>query len=88
MVHRVLEISNDEGLRAKAAALFVSVASKYASQVIIEKGNKKINAKSIMGVLSLGVTKGEPIHIIASGDDERQAIAALTELVKAGFKEN
>lgn len=85
MVHKVLQITNDEGLRARAAALFVQVASQYSSQIVIEKGNKKINAKSIMGVLSLGVGKGDSIHVLATGDDEKEALKGLAELVKDNF---
>lgn len=87
MVHKVLEINNEEGLRSKSAALFVQVASKYNSQIIIEKGNKKINAKSIMGVLSIGVMPGESIHIVATGEDEKQALAGLCQLVANNFAE-
>ena len=81
MIRKVLEVNNKEGLRARAAAIFVQTASKFQSLIIIEKGNKKINAKSIMGVLSLGVVQGENIHISADGADEKEALKALQELV-------
>lgn len=85
MVHKVLKIDNEDGLRSKSAAMFVQEASKFQSQIIIEKGNKKVNAKSIMGLLSLGVNEGESIHVIANGDDEKEALAALASLVKDCF---
>ncbi len=85
MVHKVLKIDNEEGLRSKPAAMFVQTASKYSAQIIIEKGNKKVNAKSIMGMLSLGVSQGESIHIVVNGDDEKEALTALTKLIKDQF---
>lgn len=87
MQHKVLEIKNKDGLRARPAAMFVQVASKFNSQILIERGNKKINAKSIMGVLSLGVQCDEAIHLIANGEDERAAIDALAALVEKDFEE-
>lgn len=87
MVHKVLEITHAEGLRSKAAAMFVQTASKFDSQILIEKGNKKINAKSIMGVLSLGVVKGESIHLVATGEDEKEAVSTIVALVKSNFEE-
>jgi phosphocarrier protein HPr len=86
MTHRVVQIINREGLRAKSAAAFVQVASRFSSQIIVEKNNKKINAKSIMGVLSLGVAPGEPIHLVANGADEKEAVAALSALIKNEFQ--
>jgi len=63
--------------------MFVQVASRYSSLIFVEKGNKKINAKSIMGVLSLGVKQGEKIFIFANGKDEDEAIEALEKLVNS-----
>lgn len=77
MIRKVLEVKNSEGLRARSAAAFVQVAGKFQSMIVIEKGNKKINAKSIMGVLSLGVAPNEHIHISLDGPDEVEALAAL-----------
>lgn len=82
MVHRVLKIDIANGLHSKLAADFVQLAGKFSAQIIIEKGNKKVNAKSIMGLLSLGVKQGESIHIIATGDDEKEALLALTQLIQ------
>jgi len=87
MQHKVLEIVNPEGLKARPAALFVQTASLFQSQILVEKGNKKINAKSIMGVLSLAVGPKEIIHVTASGEDEKEAVAALAAAVRNGLKE-
>ena len=74
-------------LKAKAAASFVQVANQFDSQILIEFSNKKINAKSIMGLLSLGVKKGESIYVFANGGDEKDAVEALAELVENNFGE-
>lgn len=87
MLHKVLTIQADGGLRARPAAVFVQEASRFASQMLIEKGNKKVNAKSIMGILSLGVGKDDTIHLIVSGDDEQQALDAMQALVESGLSE-
>lgn len=83
MIHKVLTIQSQEGLRARPAAQFVQTASGFSSQMLIEKGNKKVNAKSIMGVLSLGVAKGDSIHLFVNGADEEQAMNAMIELTMA-----
>ena len=85
MIYKEFKISNEDGLRARTAALFVQAASRYASQVLVEYENKKINAKSIMGVLSLGVKPGESIFVIANGKDEEEAIEGIAELVENEF---
>jgi len=65
--------------------MFVQVAGGFTSQIFVEKGNKKINAKSIMGVLSLGVGPGEKIYVFANGKDEKEAIEAIEKLVNTEF---
>lgn len=87
MIYKELVINNYDGLKAKAAASFVQVANQYDSQILIEFSNKKINAKSIMGLLSLGVKYGESIYVFANGKDEKEAVAALAELVESNFGE-
>lgn len=81
MQAKELTLKSVDGLRASKAAMFVQVASRFASLIFVEKGNKKINAKSIMGVLSLGVKQGEKIFVIANGKDETEAVSALEELI-------
>ncbi len=80
-IHKTVTIKSPEGLKARPAALFVAAASRFSSQILVEVGNKKINAKSIMGVLSLGVSEGDEVHIFASGPDEEQAADALSALL-------
>ncbi|MDL2258218.1 HPr family phosphocarrier protein [Eubacteriales bacterium OttesenSCG-928-K08] len=84
MINKVLIIQNPEGLRARPAAEFVQLASGFISQMMIEKGNKKVNAKSIMGVLSLGVGQGDSIHLFVNGPDEDIAMSAMVELTRKG----
>lgn len=81
MQAKELTITNADGLRASKAAMFVQVAGGFSSQIFVEKGNKKINAKSIMGVLSLGVKQGEKIYISTNGKDEVDAVNAIEKLV-------
>ena len=85
MQAKELTINSPDGLRASKAAMFVQVAGRFSSRILVEKGNKKINAKSIMGVLSLGVSQGEKIYIFANGEDEEEAICALEKLVDSTF---
>ncbi len=84
MSHKKLTIRNDEGLQSKAAALLVQVAGRFSSNVWIEQGDKRINAKSIMGVLSLKLRKGDVFTIVAIGSDEEEAVTTLTRLIETG----
>ncbi len=85
MQAKELTITNPDGLRALKAAMFVQVAGRFASKILVEKGNKKIDAKSIMGVLSLGVKQGEKIYVFADGKDEVDAIAAIENLINSAL---
>lgn len=80
-------ILNKTGLHARPAALFVHEASKYKCDVKVEKDGRAINAKSIMGVLSLGVGQGTKVNIITDGVDEKEAMDALVKLVESKFGE-
>jgi phosphocarrier protein len=86
-------INNKVGLHARPAALFVQAASKFKSDINISCHDPKedmlrtANAKSILGILTLGVFQGMEIHIKAEGDDEQEAIKALGELVESNFGE-
>jgi len=81
MIYKEVTIKNREGLNAAAAASIVQMAAKYHAKILIEKGNKKINAKSIMGVLSLAVKNGDQIFIVADGKDEKDALSAIESVV-------
>lgn len=85
MVYKELVITNADGLKAKTAASFVQVANQYDSQILIEFSNKKINAKSIMGLLSLGVKNGDSIYVFANGKDEQAAADALAAFVESNL---
>ncbi|MCD6450821.1 MAG: HPr family phosphocarrier protein [Acidobacteria bacterium] len=87
MVSREVEIVNKLGLHARAAARFVQLASRFASEVKVSKDGFTVNGKSIMGILLLTAPKGSRIEISASGEDEEEAVRALSELVATGFGE-
>jgi phosphocarrier protein HPr len=81
MLEKSVVVRNPEGLHARLAAMFVQTASKYTSAIWVTSEGKKVNAKSIMGIMSLAVSSGESIRIIADGDDETQAVDELIILV-------
>jgi len=81
MIKKQVKINLKTGLHARPAALFVQEANKYSSDIFIEKEEKKVNAKSIMGIMSLAINSGSEILIIADGNDEEEAVKKLTELV-------
>jgi len=82
-----LEIINKLGLHARASTKFTQTASQFKSEVWVEKNGRRVNAKSIMGVMMLAAAKGSIIDIEATGADEEQAIAALQTLVNDYFGE-
>lgn len=82
-----LEIINKLGLHARASTKFTQTASQYKSEVWVEKNGRRVNAKSIMGVMMLAAAKGSTIDIEATGPDEAQALAALQALVNDYFGE-
>ena len=82
-----LEIINKLGLHARASTKFTQTASQYKSEVWVEKNGRRVNAKSIMGVMMLAAAKGSTIDSEASGPDEAQALAALQALVNDYFGE-
>ena len=87
MVEMVIRVSNPTGLHARPAALFVQIAGKFTSSVWIGKGEKKVNAKSIMGLMSLSISQGNEISICADGEDEHLAIRELVDFIESGFIE-
>ena len=80
-------IHNQVGLHARPATFFIQKANEYKSSIWVEKDERKVNAKSLLGVLSLGIVGGTTIKIIADGIDAEQALAGLVELVESGFAE-
>ncbi|NLL05666.1 MAG: HPr family phosphocarrier protein [Clostridiaceae bacterium] len=87
MVEKTIEITNPTGLHARPAALFVQTAGKFTANIWINMDHKKVNAKSIMGLISLAVSKGTEITIIADGEDEELAMKEIVDLVTSGFGE-
>lgn len=81
MAEKKVIVQNKTGLHARPAALFVQKANQFKSDVSIVKGTKDVNAKSIIGVMSLGAGQGSEISIKAKGEDARQAVDALAELL-------
>ncbi|ASF40369.1 MULTISPECIES: HPr family phosphocarrier protein [Halobacillus] len=82
MIERNIKIELETGLQARPAAQFVQHANRFSSDIFIEKENKRVNAKSIMGLMSLAVGTGESIKLIADGSDEETAMEQLHEFVK------
>ena len=80
-------ISNQVGLHARPATFFIQKANEFKSGIWVEKEDRRVNAKSLLGVLSLGIVKGTEITIIADGADEDAAIATLSELIDSDFSE-
>lgn len=87
MVIKEVVINNQVGLHARPATFFIQKANEFKSSIWIEKDERRVNAKSLLGVLSLGVVKGTSVSIIADGADEEKAIEVLSALVDADFSE-
>ncbi len=87
MVSQSITIVNKLGLHARAAAKLVSLASGFSSEIEIEHEKRRVNGKSIMGVMMLAASKGKVIVIYADGDDENEALACLCSLVSDRFGE-
>ncbi|KAB8132164.1 HPr family phosphocarrier protein [Gracilibacillus oryzae] len=82
MVEKNVVIGVDPGLQARPAAQFVQKANSYSSEIFIEKDQKRINAKSIMGLMSLALTKGNEIRLIIDGPDDQEALDDLANFVE------
>lgn len=87
MISREVTIKNNVGLHARPATFFIQKANSYKSSIWVEKDDRRVNAKSLLGVLSLGIVKGMTINMIADGADENEALAGLAELIDTGFSE-
>lgn len=80
-MEKTIEVGLSNGLQARQAALFVQEANRFASEIFIEKDGKKVNAKSIMGIMSLAVGRGEEIVLFAEGSDQEAAVEALSTFI-------
>ncbi len=87
MYSKEVEVQNQVGLHARPATFFIQKANEFKSSIWVEKDERKVNAKSLLGVLSLGITKGTDINIIADGSDEEEAVVALVNLIASNFTE-
>ncbi len=87
MISRNVTIVNNMGLHARPATFFVQNAHKFKSSIWVESGDRKVNAKSLLGVLSLGIAKGMTISLIADGYDEEDALDELEKLIDSGIGE-
>lgn len=83
MVVKEIKITNRSGLQSKSAAVFIQKASNYKSSIWIEKDERKANAKSLLGLLSLGIGNGSQVAVIVSGEDENKAAEELEEYLKS-----
>ncbi|MCI8349660.1 MAG: HPr family phosphocarrier protein [Oscillospiraceae bacterium] len=82
-----VSVENQVGLHARPATFFIQKANEFKSSIWVEKEERRVNAKSLLGVLSLGIVGGTSIRIIADGSDEQQAVESLIKLVESGFAE-
>ncbi|MBQ4517802.1 MAG: HPr family phosphocarrier protein [Clostridia bacterium] len=84
MVSKEVVVQNQVGLHARPATFFIQKSNEFKSGIWVEKNGRRVNAKSLLGVLSLGITKGTKITVIADGTDEEDAIEALSGLIGVG----
>lgn len=87
MYSKEVELQNQVGLHARPATFFIQKANEFKSSIWVEKDERKVNAKSLLGVLSLGIARGTSISIIADGVDEKEAVDALIALIESNFSE-
>lgn len=80
-------VNNQVGLHARPATFFIQKANEFKASIWVEREERKVNAKSLLGVLSLGIVKGTAINLIADGSDEKEAIDALVNLISSDFAE-
>ncbi len=87
MISKEVVINNQVGLHARPATFFIQKANEFKSSIWVEKEERRVNAKSLLGVLSLGIVKGTAVKIIADGADENEAIETLSALIDSDFSE-
>jgi len=87
MYSKEVTLQNQVGLHARPATFFIQKANEFKSTIWVEKDERKVNAKSLLGVLSLGITRGTPIIISADGADEQESVDMLVALIEANFSE-
>lgn len=87
MVSNDVTVQNSVGLHARPATFFIQRANEFKSSIWVEKDDRRVNAKSLLGVLSLGIVKGTTIKLVADGSDEEEAVKTLVELIESNFSE-
>ena len=87
MYVKEVEVQNQVGLHARPATFFIQKANEFKSSIWVEKDERRVNAKSLLGVVSLGIVGGTTIKILADGSDEAAAVDGLVKLVESGFSE-
>jgi len=87
MVEKEVTIENKLGMHLRAAAIFIETGNKFQSQIYLRKDEREVNAKSIMGLMTLGAACGSKVTVIAEGEDEEEALAALVGLIQNRFGE-
>ena len=87
MIIKEATVASKVGLRARPATFFIQKANEFKSAIWVEKDDRRVNAKSLLGVLSLGIVKGSTIKLVADGSDEEEAIKALVNLIESNFSD-
>ena len=87
MVSNEVTVKNSVGLHARPATFFIQRANEFKASIWVEKDERRVNAKSLLGVLSLGIVKGTNISIIEDGSDEEDSVKTLVELIESNFSE-
>jgi phosphocarrier protein len=87
MIEKVVKVVNRAGIHARPSAILVQTTKNFSSNIYIEKGSDRINAKSIMGIITLGASYGTELKIIAEGEDEEKAVETLVKLFESKFEE-
>lgn len=87
MYSKEVVVQNQVGLHARPATFFIQKANEFKSSIWVENQERKVNAKSLLGVLSLGITRGTDITIIADGTDEEEAVESLVAIINSNFAE-
>jgi len=87
MTERFITVINRAGVHARPSALLVQTTKNYKSNIYIEKGGDRINAKSIMGIITLGASYGTELKVIADGEDEEAAVNSIVRLFESKFEE-
>ena len=82
MTEKIVTVNLKSGLQARQAAMFVQEANRFSSDIFVEKETKKVNAKSIMGIMSLAIARGTQVTIFAEGTDAQDAVNALAKIVE------